>query len=86
MAAKLAKSKSGHDKGHYYVIIREEEEYVYVADGVLKTLEKPKKKNRKHIQIIKTIPGEVAEVLSGNKAPGNLEIKRALKLYVKKKE
>lgn len=86
MAAKLAKSKSGHDKGRYYVIVKEEEEYVFVSDGVLKTLEKPKKKNKKHIQIIKQIPDDVAELLSGRNEIRDLEIKRALKLYVKEKE
>lgn len=86
MTAKLAKSKSGHDRGHCYVVIKEEEEYVYVADGVLKTLEKPKKKNRKHIQIIKSIPDEVEELLSENKVLRDLEIKRALKIYMKKNE
>lgn len=83
MAAKLAKSKSGHDKGHYYVIIKEEGEYVFLADGVLKTTEKPKKKNKKHIQIIKWIPDEVEELLSEHSRVRNLEIKRALRVYLK---
>lgn len=86
MAAKLAKSKSGHDRGHYYVIVKEEEECVYVADGILKKLERPKKKNRKHIQIIKSIPDEVEELLSEDKVVRDLEIKRALKTYMKKNE
>ena len=42
----FAISKAGHDKGNIYVIVREDNEYVYVADGVSKTLEKPKKKNK----------------------------------------
>ena len=46
-------SKAGHDKGALYVIIREEGEYVYVADGRIRTSDRPKKKNRKHVQIIK---------------------------------
>lgn len=52
MTGKLALSKAGHDKGKIYIIIREETEYVYLADGVLKTYRAPKKKNRKHIQPI----------------------------------
>ena len=53
MAGLLAMSKAGHDKGALYVIIREEGEYVYVADGRIRTSDRPKKKNRKHVQIIK---------------------------------
>ena len=48
----LAKSKAGHDKGHVYVIMKEENAYVYLVDGCLKTLEHPKKKKKKHVQII----------------------------------
>ena len=53
MVGLLAMSKAGHDKGALYVIIREEGEYVYVADGRIRTSDRPKKKNRKHVQIIK---------------------------------
>ena len=48
----LAKSKAGHDKGHIYVINRVDETYVYLVDGGLRTLNNPKKKKRKHVQII----------------------------------
>lgn len=50
----LAKSLAGHDKGSVYLIQYIEGEYVYLVDGKLKTIEKPKKKKQKHIQIIKT--------------------------------
>ena len=53
MVGLLAMSKAGHDKGALYVIIREEGEYVYLADGRIRTSDRPKKKNRKHVQIIK---------------------------------
>ena len=56
MTGMLAASKAGHDKGAIYVIIKEETEYIYLVDGKTRTLEKPKKKNKKHIQIIKKCP------------------------------
>lgn len=49
--AKIAMSLAGHDKGQTYIIIDGNSEYVYLADGRLKTLATPKRKNRKHIQI-----------------------------------
>ena len=82
MKGKLAQSKSGHDKGSYYVIIKEEAD-LYLADGRLKTVEKPKRKNKKHIQIIKKLPEEVTELLPQDGEFRNEEIKRALKLYQK---
>lgn len=48
----LAKSLAGHDKNKIYVIIREEEQEVFVADGQRRTVEKPKRKKKKHIQPI----------------------------------
>ena len=52
-AGNLAKSKAGHDKYKIYVIIRENDEYVYLSDGDLKKIDNPKKKNKKHVQPIK---------------------------------
>lgn len=52
----LARSKQGHDKGELFLIIKEEEPYVYLADGKTRKLEKPKKKKKKHVQVIKKRP------------------------------
>lgn len=83
MDIELAMSKAGHDKGSIYVIIKEEAEMYYLADGKLKTLEKPKKKNKKHIQIIKKLPKEITEVFTQKEDFRNEEVKRAIKLYRK---
>ena len=64
MKGKLAQSKSGHDKGSYYVIIKEEEADLYLADGRLKTVEKPKRKNKKHIQIKKKASGRSYRIIA----------------------
>ena len=48
----LAKSKAGHDKDHVYVIIDVDETYVYLVDGKIRTMDRPKKKKKKHLQII----------------------------------
>lgn len=48
----LARSKAGHDKGHVYVIFNVDEAYVYLVDGMNRTMEKPKKKKKKHVQVI----------------------------------
>ena len=86
MTGKLAISKSGHDKDHLYVIIKEEAECVYLADGISKTVEHPKKKNKKHIQIIKQIPEEVASLITDRNEFLDLEVKRAIKLFKVRKD
>ncbi len=71
----LAKSKAGHDKGHVYVIFDVDETYVYLIDGVIRTISRPKKKKKKHIQLICE-----EHDLSGLDDVG---IKRILKLFDK---
>ena len=39
----------GHDRGEHYLVIDCDKDFIYVADGRLKTLDKPKKKNIKHV-------------------------------------
>jgi len=47
MNIEFAKSMSGHDRNQYYLIIKKDDEFVYLVNGTTKPLTKPKKKNRK---------------------------------------
>ena len=81
MHVELALSMAGHDKGHYYVITGEEGNFVYVADGTLKLCAQPKRKNRRHIQLIRKLPAEVEEIFQKEESWSDLTVKRAIKLY-----
>ncbi len=83
MHRNLGISKAGHDIGRLYVILREEDGRLLVCDGTLKTSERPKKKNPAHVQIIKKLPKEVAELLPVEGELQNEAIKRAIFLYKK---
>ena len=78
---KFAKSLSGHDKNQYYLVYNEEEEFCTLVNGTTRPLEKCKRKNKKHIQIVKKIPVEIEEIL--NKEVTNLTIKKAICEYQK---
>ena len=84
MTGFLASSKAGHDKDKIYVIIREDTEYVWLADGRIKTVSNPKKKRKKHIQIIKYFNNEEmqSDLLAGREV-SDLEIMMVLKKYKK---
>ena len=77
----FAKIKAGHDKNQIYFLLKEDEEYVYLVNGTTKPLEKPKKKNRKHIQLIKNLPIEVTGIMDAGTT--NENVKRAIKIYQK---
>lgn len=80
----FATSKAGHDKDTLYVIIAQEGDFVYLCDGRLKTPDKPKKKRRKHVQLINsTVDGKLQGKLLNKEKVYAEEIKYALKQYKK---
>lgn len=83
MVGCFASSKAGHDRNAVYIIVKEEAEYVYVADGKARTLDKPKKKNKKHIQVIKKNADDILreKLISGSKVY-NEEIRKIIGGYV----
>ena len=77
----FAKSLSGHDKNQYYFVLEKDADFYLLVNGTNRSLEKPKKKNEKHVQIIKKLPTTVEEILSVEQS--NLTIKKAIKEYEK---
>jgi len=71
-----ATSKAGHDKGSLYLVARVEGDFVYLVDGKLRPLDKPKKKKQKHMQIIRRmLEGWNPEQISDD------DVKRAIRQY-----
>ena len=77
----LATSKAGHDNRQIYLVIREDEEYCYLVNGTTKTIDKPKKKKKIHLQLIKNIPSDVLEEVKDFETLDDVSIKRILKVY-----
>ena len=78
MTGYLAYSLAGHDKGEVYFIISETDDYVYAVNGLSRTVDRPKKKNKKHMQVIKK-EGMIKDASSVT----NEEIKRLIRIYYK---
>lgn len=76
-------SKAGHDKGKYFVILKSDSEYAYLMDGIDRTLEKPKKKNIKHVQAIHYKDEKLVNKKENDELIINEEIKRAIKVFKK---
>lgn len=84
MVGMFAVSLAGHDKGEMYVIIKEDSEYFYLSDGNLRPLDKPKKKKKKHIQLVKSgVDETLMDKLQNAKPIYNEEIKFAIKVRKK---
>ena len=74
-------SKSGHDKGDVQMIIAVEGEYLFLADGRRRKLEKPKRKKKMHVQPTFYVEEDVAAKLQTGAYLLDADIKKALKKY-----
>lgn len=77
----LAKSLAGHDKDNLFVIIEESEEYVSLVDGKFRTQQKPKCKNKKHVQVIHDNDEPQRRVLIEETGLTDEAVKRIIKYY-----
>lgn len=83
MTGHFATARAGHDAGILYVIVGEEGRFVYLSDGRLHTIQHPKKKNCKHIQMIReTVDADISERLLKREKVFDHEIKYAIKKYL----
>ncbi len=55
MIGQIVCSKKGRDKGYFLVIVSEEQKAVYVCDGKERPLNRPKRKNVKHLSFTNTV-------------------------------
>ncbi|MCR4829940.1 MAG: RNA-binding protein [Pseudobutyrivibrio sp.] len=82
----LAISKAGHDKSQTFVVIKEDETFCYLVNGTTRLVDKPKKKKKIHLQLIKNIPSDVLEEIKEVKTLDDISIKRILKVYNRRNE
>ena len=54
MVGKIVISKAGRDKTKAMVIVKETENYLLVCDGKERPVERPKRKNPKHLKLTNT--------------------------------
>ena len=72
----LVRSLAGHDKSEIYIIIETDGAYVYLADGRIRTLDRPKKKKIKHVEPLGAACSEAALV-------EDTQIRKIIKKYKK---
>ena len=76
-------STAGHDAGELFYVMDMDETYLYLANGKDRTLDKPKRKKRKHVQKVLRSETRVAEkILHGDKVL-NSELRRDLAFHAK---
>ena len=76
-------STAGHDQGEIFYVISTDDQFLYLANGKDRTLDKPKRKKRKHVQkVLRSETRVAAKILSGDKVL-NGELRRDLAFHAK---
>ena len=71
-------STAGRDQGEWFYVISEDPIYLFLANGKDRTLDKPKRKKRKHVQKVLRSETRVAEKLRHGDKVLNGELRRDL--------
>ena len=71
-------STAGRDSGEWFYVIAEDPIFLYLANGKDRSLEKPKRKKRKHVQKVLRSETRVAEKLRTGGKVLNGELRRDL--------
>ena len=74
----VVKSIAGRDKGKYFFVLAEEEDFLLLADGKLRKVEAPKRKKRRHAQAVGVPNTRVAEKIRSGERITNSELRRTL--------
>lgn len=80
----FAKSKAGHDKCEVYIVVDSDNNNIWLSDGKLKPVTRPKKKNRKHVQLVNDKDSNIEEKLRRQEPIADEDIKKAIKKYISK--
>ena len=71
-------STAGRDSGKMFLVVNAEGDYVYIADGTLRRLAKPKKKKTKHVAATANTLDGIGDKLKEGKKVFDAEIRSAL--------
>ena len=71
-------SKAGRDKGRSFIVVAQDDEFVYLCDGDLRKSDCPKKKKRKHLVVTNMVCDYIGDKIKDKKKVTNTEIRRAL--------
>ena len=74
-------STAGRDQGEWFYVIAEDPTYLLLANGKDRTLDRPKRKKRKHVQkVLRSETRVAAKLRDGNKVL-NSELRRDLAFH-----
>ena len=77
----IVQSDAGRDRGKLFVVLAVEGEYLLLADGKSRKLEKPKRKKRRHVRFVAADENRLSEKIKASGRITNSELRRTLAAY-----
>lgn len=74
----IVRSIAGRDKGDIFIVLAREGNYVYLANGELRKVDRPKKKKLKHLQGTSFVSEFIRNKLETAGKVTNSEVRKAL--------
>ena len=77
----VVQATAGRDRGKLFYVIAQEDEYLLLANGKDRPLDRPKRKKRKHVQKVLRSETRVADKLRSGDKVLNSELRRDLAFH-----
>lgn len=74
-------SLAGHDRGRLFLVVKEEDSVLWLADGKGRKLATPKRKSKRHLQCVGTSAHPAAQALHRGEAVSDRQLRAALAAF-----
>ena len=76
--ANIVTSTAGRDKGEVFFVLATEGDFLLLADGRRRRVENPKRKRRKHVELVQEGSGPAADKIRISEKITNSELRKAI--------
>ena len=76
--ANIVKSTAGRDKGELFFVLATEGDFLLLADGKTRPVERPKRKRRKHAKLYRSDGGSLSGRIRSSEQITNSELRKAI--------
>ena len=77
----IVRSTAGRDKGDLFFVLATEGDFLLLADGKRRRVESPKRKRRKHVELVQEGSGPAADKIRSSEKITNSELRKALAAF-----
>ncbi len=77
----IVRSAAGRDSGKLFVVLETQGEYLLLADGRTRKVERPKRKKRRHVLFVAADRNRLTDKINSNEKITNSELRRTLAAY-----